>query len=136
LNRRYVFLFAGIAAAAVLISLLGRMPARQAAAPQAPVAAPRTSLELTIDGARVMPVHTQVDKGSDVEVLVFNRGASPAGLTLSGYEDRVSARIEPGARHALRFLADRPGDGFAWLIDGQQAGRFVVAGSHLVEGHR
>jgi hypothetical protein len=135
-NRRYVFLFAGVILAAGLISLLGRMPGPRPEAPAPTAAAPRASLELTIDGTQVMPVATQAPKDHEVDLVVVNRGAQPAELTLSGYEDRVGIRVEPGGRESLAFLADRPGDGFAWLVDGQPAGRFVVSGSHLVEGHR
>lgn len=138
MSRRYAFLFGGIVAAALLLSLLARAPHREerAAAPMAAAAAPRTALELTIDGDGVRPVVAQVEKGDEIALAVFNRGDAAATLTLAGYEDRVALTIAPGARAEARFLADRPGDGFVWIVNGEQAGRFVVAGSHLVEGHR
>jgi hypothetical protein len=135
-NRRYLLLFGGIVAVAILLSLLGRMPRPREQAPIPVASVPRATLEITIDGNRVQPELTQVEKDHEVELVVVNRGRSNAALTLAGYEDRVSLRVGPGGRGEARFLADRPGDGFAWLVNGEQAGRFVVAGSHLVEGHR
>lgn len=136
MSRRYAVLFAGIVAAALLLALAGRLPQPRAEAP-APVAeAPAAALELTIDGGRVLPVLTQVEKGHRVELVVTNRGAGVARLTLTGYEDRVDLHVGAGERTGASFLADRPGDGFAWHVDGEPAGRFVVTGSHLVEGHR
>ena len=41
-----------------------------------------------------------------------------------------------GANYVHHVLADRPGDDFAWIVDGAAVGRLVVQGSHLVEGHR
>ena len=35
-----------------------------------------------------------------------------------------------------QVFADRPGDDFAWEVNGQVAGKLTVSGSHLVEGHR
>lgn len=136
MNRRYVLLFGGIVAAAVVLSLLGRMPRPREQAPAPVAAAPRTTLEITIDGDRVIPAVTQVERDHEVELVVVNRGRTGAALALAGYEDRVSLQVRAGGRGEARFLADRPGDGFAWLVNGAQAGRFVVAGSHLVEGHR
>ena len=136
MNRRYVFLFAAIVAAALMISLAGRLPRPRAEAPEPVAAAPRTALELVIDGERMLPVLTQVEKGHRVDLEVVNRGNAEARLTLTGYDDRVDLRVGAGARTGVSFLADRPGDGFAWHVDGEPAGRFVVTGSHLVEGHR
>lgn len=136
MNRRYLLLFGGIVAAAIVLSLLGRMPRSREPAPAPVTAAPRATLEITIDGDRVTPAVTQVEKDHEVELVVVNRGRTEAALTLAGYEDRVSLQVGPGGRGETRFLADRPGDGFAWLVNGAQAGRLVVAGSHLVEGHR
>jgi hypothetical protein len=58
-------------------------------------------------------------------------------VVLSGYEDRVTlAALAPGARWTATLVADLPGDDFTWLVDGAPTGRFVVTGSHLVDGHR
>jgi hypothetical protein len=54
-----------------------------------------------------------------------------------GYEDRLGAvRVAPDSLWRGEFVADRPGQDFAWVLDGAPAGRLEVAGSHLVEGHR
>jgi hypothetical protein len=59
------------------------------------------------------------------------------GLALAGYEDRLAIpALSPGATWSGEFIADRPGEDFAWLLDGVPAGRLAVTGSHLVEGHR
>lgn len=136
MNRRYVFLFAGIVTVALLLSLMGRLPRPRAEAPEPVAQAPRTTLALTIDGGGVTPVLTQVEKDHEVDLAVVNRGERDLRLTLTGYEDRVDLRIAAGARVETSFLADRPGDGFAWHVDGEPAGRLAVTGSHLVEGHR
>jgi len=137
MSRRYLFLFVAIVVAAAALSLLRRLPQHAPSASTEPVAAaPRTSLELTIDGAEVTPSMAQVEKGFEVDLVVVNRRKESCRLTLSGYEDRLAATIGAGERRAMRFLADRPGEGFAWIVDDQPAGRLVVAGSHLVEGHR
>jgi hypothetical protein len=66
-----------------------------------------------------------------------NAGTAAATIALPGYEDRLTVpRLEPGAQWSGGFLADRPGDDFAWVVNERPAGRFLVAGSHLVEGHR
>jgi hypothetical protein len=70
-------------------------------------------------------------------VRVVHRGTGPARLALMGYEDRLGvAEVAPGATWRASFVADRPGDDFAWMLDGAPAGRLRVSGSHLVEGHR
>jgi len=137
-SRRYRFLFGGIVAAALLLALLGRMPhtEERAAAPIAAAAAPRTALDLILEDGGVTPAVAQVAKGHEVVLAVLNRSSAAATLTLAGYEDRVALDVAPGARAEARFLADRPGEGFAWVVNGTPAGRFVVTGSHLVEGHR
>jgi hypothetical protein len=68
---------------------------------------------------------------------VTNGAAVPQRLRLSGYEDRVdSGDLAPGATWRGAFLADRPGEDFAWLVGGGPSGQLAVRGSHLVEGHR
>lgn len=136
MKSRYMLLLAGIVVAAVMISLLGRMSVPPPATPPAEPPAPRVALELAVDGTRVIPALAQVEKDHAVSLVVVNTGPAVAEIALAGYEDRVRGTIGPGERLELEFVADRPGEGFAWLVDGKQAGRLIVAGSHLVEGHR
>jgi hypothetical protein len=54
-----------------------------------------------------------------------------------GYQDRFgAAHVAPDSVWRCEFVADLPGEDFAWMVDGTPAGRFEVKGSHLVEGHR
>ena len=67
-------------------------------------------------------------------VLNLDRGA--IRFALAGYEERVSAaRIAPDSTWHMLFVADRPGDEFEWQVNGHPAGRLIVLGSHLEEGH-
>jgi hypothetical protein len=135
-NRRYLLLLAAVVAAAILLSVAGRLPrtTREAVAPVAAI--PRVALTIVVKDGAVEPAFAQVERDHAVDLTVENAGAGPVTLVLGGYEDRFTARIEPGTRWEGQFVADRPGDDFAWMIGGSPAGRLAVAGSHLVEGHR
>ena len=136
MTRRYAILFAAVLAAAGLMSLLGRAR-HPAVTPPAPVAAPsHTTLRVTIDAAGLAPARAQVQRDHVVDLEIVNDGARPARVSLSGYEDRVDLKVPAAGRAQTSFLADRPGEGFAWIVDGAPSGRLEVAGSHLVEGHR
>jgi hypothetical protein len=68
---------------------------------------------------------------------VVNHDPGVTRLTLSGYEDQVPIPpLLPDGRWTGAFLADRPGEDFAWVLDGIPTGRFAVTGSHLMDGHR
>jgi hypothetical protein len=98
---------------------------------------PAVALALDACDTTVVPESAQVPKDHRVRLTVRNRGTTPARLVLSGYEDRLSIpQLPPGAAWSGEFLADRPGEDFAWMLAGQPAGRLTVTGSHLVEGHR
>jgi len=59
------------------------------------------------------------------------------GLSLHGYQDRLMIGwIDSDSTWRGEFIADRPGDGFAWMLEGEPVGKLAVAGSHLVDGHR
>ncbi len=134
---RYAAILIAALAGAGVVSLLLRAP-RAAQAPMetaAPVDTVALALELRAD--RVVASRRAVDAGQVIALQVANRAAVPLRLRLSGYEDRVdSGDLAPGATWQGAFLADRPGDDFAWLVGGRPAGRLDVRGSHLVEGHR
>jgi len=75
--------------------------------------------------------------GAGISIVGWNRDAVTVTLSLAGYEDRLAPRaLARGARWDTTFIADRPGEDFAWLLDGKPAGQLTVTGSHLVEGHR
>ena len=130
-----IALCAGLAAGA--LSLLLARP-RTASAP-GEGAAPAESVSIALD-VRADEVHATrlaVELGNAVRVAATNHDTVPVRLTLAGYEDRLDIGVlAPGSTWRGAFLADRPGEDFAWLVDGRPAGRFAVTGSHLVEGHR
>lgn len=139
MKRPYVLLVAAVIVAAIALTLLGRAP-RHEAAPrgrEAAAPAPVTALTLEVRDGLIEPPAVRAPKNNRVRLAVTNRGTTPARLALAGYEDRLSIpEIAPGASWTGEFVADRPGDDFAWMLDGAPAGRFAVTGSHLIEGHR
>lgn len=137
MRTRYLALFAGVVLMAVILTALGRPRHGETPRTHSAPAAPVVELALGILDGRVTPAVASVAKGSVVRLRVDYRGARPAHLALAGYEDRlVVPTLAPGVVWAGEFLADRPGEDFAWLLDGEPAGRLTVTGSHLVEGHR
>ena len=136
MKRPYLLLAAAVVALALALTALGR-PRRADAPSPAAAAAPVVEMAIAIGAGQVLPAVASVPKGARVRLRIENRGAAPARLALAGYEDRLEMpALAPGAVWTGEFLADRPGEDFAWLIDGQPAGRLAVSGSHLVEGHR
>lgn len=137
MRRAYATLIAVTVVAALAITLIARLPRRAAVRETAAASVPVAALALDLVGGAVSPAVSAVPKDHLVRLEVRNRGARAVRLTLAGYEDRVSAAaIAPGETLRVEFLADRPGEDFAWLVDGQPAGRLGVTGSHLIEGHR
>lgn len=137
MKRSYWILFAGTVLVGLALASFGQAPQRErsrvAERPEAPV----ISISLEIRDGSVAPPSIEVPKDWRVRLEVRNRGHAPARFGLAGYEDRLRPdKIAPGASWSAEFLADRPGEDFAWLIDGEPAGRLGVTGSHLVEGHR
>ena len=135
--KRYLLLLA-VALAAAALGLMARLPRRESAQAKARPAVPIVVLEIAIVGdGMVSPELSAVPKDHRVQLRITNRSARAARIGLSGYEDRASiGMLAPGAAWQGEFLADRPGEDFAWLVDGQPTGRFRVLGPHLVDGHR
>lgn len=139
MKRSYRLLALVVAVGSVLVALTARPRSAATVHPGAPAAADVAPQQVAIAIAegRILPPRVAVAKGSRVTVTAENRDAAIRELTLLGYErEVVPIRILPGHTETLRFTAERPGSDFAWLVDGRPAGRFDVAGSHLVEGHR
>jgi hypothetical protein len=137
--RGYRALLGLALAGALLVSLLVRLPRHARAVAPVVAPAPVTALALEFAAGRLVPESASVPKGHEIAFAITNRGREPVTLALAGYGDRVHAGpIAPGATWRGRFLADLPGEDFAWLPAGSTApvGRLAVAGSHLVEGHR
>ena len=137
-KRAYSWLLAAVVALAIGLSAVAHAPDRRAAGNSAYRApAPTVAVALTVRDGTVAPAVTRVEKGERVLFQVTNAGSTGASLALLGYEDRLPAiTLAPGSDWKGELLAERPGDDFAWMVNGKPAGRFVVAGSHLVEGHR
>lgn len=137
MSRRYLMLLAIAAAAALGVGVLARRPRASRAPAPAAAAIPVLDLEVTFDAMRVTPEQVAVPKGHRVRLRLANAAAVPLTIRLSGYEDRVTTgALAAGAAWRGEFIADLPGEDFAWLVNGTPRGRVVVTGSHLIEGHR
>jgi hypothetical protein len=136
--RRYLGLFAGMLA----LGLIGMAVARQARlSPQRedpPAERPIVTIALVVTADHhITPSLTSVPKDHLVRLSVTNRDRRPVTLTLVGYQDRLNiSDVPPDSVWRGEFLADRPGDEFAWMLEGAPVGRLQVSGSHLEEGHR
>ncbi len=136
MKRQYLLLGATVVVLAMALTVLGRPRPAEAPRPVA-IEAPAVELMIAIKGGKVSPATASVPKGTRVRLRVEHLGIATARLSLAGYEDRLDIPpLTPGTIWTAEFLADRPGEDFAWLLDGQPAGRLTVTGSHLVEGHR
>ena len=139
MTRRYLILLAAVLALGIGLSFVARSglfrPGQTTVAASTTVAPVHVSLHVR-DGA-VTPAESVVPLGSRVALEVANDGHDEIELSLAGYEGRLPALHVAGVNKAAgEFTADRPGEDFAWLVDGRPAGRLQVAGSHLIEGHR
>jgi hypothetical protein len=133
--RRYVILFVVIMATSLGLLVVSRLPRQRAAAPVAVEAARPMTLDVFQE--RVVTTPEAVTVGQRVELTVVNHATATMRIELAGYEDRVSVPgIEPDSSWKVTFVADRPGEQFAWIVNGEPRGRLDVTGSHLVEGHR
>src|SRR5262245_32038360 len=134
--KRYLVLLAVALPVGVALVPLARRPAK-ARPVAAAAAAPIVNVTLAITEHGLSPDALAVPKGHRVVLAITNHDTREHTVVLAGYEDRVAiGRLQAGARFDGEFLADRPGEDFAWLIDGHPAGRMSVQGSHLIEGHR
>ncbi len=133
--RRYGMLAMVIAVGGAGLAVYARMPHRAAVSHEAVAAAPQAAARVVVDARGVS--EARVASGSDVTLTLANQRDTEVALDLAGYSDRIGVQHVPAHGSAVvRFHADRPGDDFAWMLDGQPAGRFVVTGSHLQEGHQ
>jgi len=135
--NRYLRLLAIVLLAAVTVGVLSRFP-RSAVRPGQPEPpAPLAELAIEVGDSTVTPFASTVPKDHRVRLTIHNAAARAHAVRLAGYEREVSIdTLGAGATWSGEFLAALPGDDFAWLVDGEPAGRLSVTGSHLVEGHR
>ena len=136
MNRRYALLAALLVVAALLLSFVTRLPRHPAAERATSAETPETVLTLAFREGRLDPERVSVPKGHRVTLTVVNQDREPVSLTLGGYQDRVHIALGPGETWRCSFVADLPGDDFAWMRDGRPVGVLRVTGSHLEEGHR
>jgi hypothetical protein len=94
-------------------------------------------LTLTLTKQGITPENSSVPKDHRVRLTIVNRRRDRVGLALHGYQDKLMIGwIDPDSTWRGEFLADRPGEGFAWMLEGEPVGKLTVLGSHLVDGHR
>jgi hypothetical protein len=136
MNRRYGLLAALLVVAALLLSFVVRLPRHAPTERAVPAATPETALVLAVREGRLDPERVSVPKGHRVALTVVNHDRAPVSLSLGGYQDRVRIDLAPGATWRGSFVADLPGDDFAWISDGRPVGVLRVTGSHLEDGHR
>ncbi len=137
MNARYAWLGVVVLVLAVGLASVRKLPpAAPAASARAPEA-PYFPLALNVRGGAIEPADATAPLGSRLALELRHQGRAPARLMLSGYEHRFAeVALAPGITVRCTLLLDLPGEDFAWLLDGQPAGKLHVAGSHLVEGHR
>lgn len=134
--KRYALLLAALIGIGALALAFGRRsPHSVPSATLDTQAVVALSLTVTPDG-RIDPETSTVPKDHLVRLIVTNRHHRRVQLTLMGYQDRFAIALDPDSVWRGELVADRPGDGFAWVLEGEPKGRLRVTGSHLVEGHR
>ena len=136
--KRYAFVLAIAVVAALGLGVLARAPRPRATTAAASAAAvPTDPLTITFRDGVAQPEAASVAVGRRVALTLVNLGTRSITVRLAGYEDRVPAEsLAPGASRSGEFVADRPGEAFAFLVDDEPCGRLAVTGSHLPEGHR
>lgn len=135
--KRYLALLIVLGALGWMLSALGRPRAVTPPTPARAADRPAHELVLRVSDHGLEPAAMAVPRDSRVRLRIENAGDAARTLVLAGYEDRLSPpTLAPGAVWSGEFVADRPGEDFAWLVNGQPAGRLAVTGSHLIEGHR
>ena len=135
--KRYGFVLAGALLAALVLGALARAPRTSSVHSDAHATVPVDSLRVTFANGTARPEAASIPVGHRLALTFVNEGPRPIAAGLAGYEDRVPpAPLAPGAARTVTFVADRPGEAFAFLVDGEPCGRLAVTGSHLPEGHR
>ncbi len=135
--KRLLTLLVVVLVAGALTGTLSRAWRPAGPAPAPAVTQQVCDLALTVTAKRVIPDAVAIPKHRLVRLSVTNHDTRPVTLSLAGYEDRLhTPPIPPNSTWHGTFLADRPGEGFAWQINGTAVGRLDITGSHLEEGHQ
>jgi hypothetical protein len=137
MNRAWAALVAVAILAAMVLTLLRRLPHAAPAAPSELPPPPLDSLTVVVREGQPVPGSASFPLGHRLVLTRTNADRRAVRLALAGYEDALPARmLAPGQTACDTLLLDRPGERFAWSIDGAPRGGVAVTGSHLAEGHR
>ena len=135
--KRYLLLLGSAFALGLVLMLAARTIHAPAPVVTRAPEIPSVDLELVLTKGGLSPANSSVPKDHRVRLTVVNRRRDRVGLSLHGYQDRLMIGwIDPDSTWRGEFLADRPGEDFAWMLEGEPAGKLSVLGSHLVDGHR
>ena len=134
--RKYLLLFLATRAFGMVMARVNASRHSEAKRMQASAQVRDTTLALSVTDDGLTPAAAAVPVGTFVTLEISCAGSRTRQLSLSGYEDHLKLSLAPHSTQRMTFFADRPGDDFAWLLDGQPVARLRVTGSHLVEGHR
>ena len=135
--KRYAMLFGSALVLGIVLMTIARTVHMPAPAAPKVVEIPSVDLTLTLTQRGITPENSAVPKDHRVRLTIVNRRRDRVGLALHGYQDKLMIGwIEPDSTWRGEFLADRPGEGFAWELEGEPVGKLSVTGSHLEDGHR
>ena len=136
--RRYALLFVALTVIGLGLNAWFRRARLEAPPPARTAQAGGIDVALIITpDSRIEPAEVAVAKDTRVRLTVTNHHRLAVSLALMGYQDRFAvAYLPPDSVWRGEFLADRPGEDFAWMLEGAPVGRLRVTGGHLVEGHR
>jgi len=136
--KRYLVLLAIVIAVGVVATVASRAKRDDAGTVTSGAERPVVTLALTITPeGDIDPATTSVPKDHLVRLTVTNHYRRQVTLTLMGYQDRFGvAYVGPDSVWSGEFVSDRPGDGFAWILEGAPVGRLDVTGVHMIEGHQ
>jgi hypothetical protein len=136
MRRYFLLLGSAFVIGLVLIPVARTVHVAPPAAPKV-AGIPSVDLALTLTKAGITPENSSVPKDHRVRLTIVNHRRDRVGLALHGYQDKLMIGwIDPDSTWRGEFLADRPGEGFAWEMEGDPVGKLAVLGSHLVDGHR
>jgi len=136
--KRYLMVFVVAIALGVIAVAVGRNARHAVRLEPEHARMPSVALDITVvSDHEITPSFASVPKDHLVHLSVTNHGRRAVTLTLMGYQDRFAAAyVPPDSTWHGEFIADRPGEAFAWILEGAPTGRLQVTGSHLEEGRQ
>lgn len=137
MKPRYAGLAVAVLLAALTLSIIGRRPHAPARGEPEVTIVSADSVRLEIGDSAIAPARMEFPLGHRLVLTLTNHRGTPARVRLAGYESQFpGVTLGPGAHWSGAIVLSRPGEDFAWLVEGEPAARLSVRGSHLVEGHR